>query len=119
MPVLVDPHGREMRGRLQPTKHLALGDERPKIDNAFESVVECDLERAVNDRLCENDMRQRLHSTGSTFSWAMAAAKRASRTSRRAAAYFNTLARFGAGSEPCEIDAEAMSTTARCSAMSA
>ena len=94
MPEFVDPDRGEVRGVVEPREELPLGDERPQVDDAFVAVVECDLQNAMDDGLRINDAGQLFHLIGSTFSCAVAAAKRSSKTSFRNAAQDRTLPRL-------------------------
>ncbi len=76
MPMFVDLQRFEMRRRLEPSEYLTLRDQWPQIYNTLKAVVETNLEHTVDDRFGEDYVRQRLHSTGSTLSWAIAAANR-------------------------------------------
>src|SRR5690242_15560399 len=99
MPEVVDSDRGEMLRRAQPCENLSLGDERSQVHDALISIVEFDLEYAMDDGSRLDNTRQLLHSIGSTFSCASAAANRSSSTSLRSAAQDSTLRRFAAGKD--------------------
>jgi hypothetical protein len=95
------PGGSAAERRRWPGKHFPLRDQRPQVNDALVAIVEGDLQHAMDDRLRIDDAGQLLHSMGSTFSCAIAAAKRSSSNHWRDAAHARTLPRFAAGNDPC------------------
>jgi hypothetical protein len=61
MAVLADANLREVLGVLQKGKNPATRDGRTKINHALVPVSPDDFENAVDDRLCNYDARQLLH----------------------------------------------------------
>src|SRR5947207_6031948 len=56
--VLFDPNFLKILRLLQPSEDAFAGDDWPEVDNPFISIIEYELQHAVNDSLGGNDARQ-------------------------------------------------------------